>query len=159
MRLDTCPQCGTRRPDELQWCRKCGLDSHKAERGDLPDDMGAAAPTVAPPRTRTAQDWHDGDQPPTHPAAEPSRVRLEVDRRWLARLSGNAMDVGCLASIGAAIGYAAGLALGGIQGSNSRDLFGSLVLMSAVTAAGGWLGARLALWLIDALADRLTCTP
>ena len=145
MRIDTCPRCGTRRPDELQWCRKCGLDFHKAERGDLPGDMRAGAPPVDPPRIKTVQDdWHDNDLPPTPPAPVPATVRVEVGHRWIAGAYGKAMDVGCLAGVGAAVGYAAGLLLAGLLGYASRDL-GLFVVLSAV---GGWVGARTALWLI-----------
>ena len=140
MRIDICPRCGTKRPDDMPWCRRCGLDFREVERGEMsPAD---------PPRIKTMQDyWHDNDLPPTPPAPVPATVRVEVDHRWVAGAYGKAMDVGCLAVVGAAVGYAAGLLLAGLLGYASRDV-GLFVVLSPVAAVGGWLGARMALWLI-----------
>jgi hypothetical protein len=157
MRIDTCPRCGTRRPDELQWCRKCGLDFHKAERGELPSDMRAVAPAVAPPRIKTVQDyWRDNDMPPTPPVSAPARVRVEVDRRWLARLFGNSMDVGCLAwiggTVGSGIGWVLGLAVGRLFWPATPNTWDFLFQPAGATVGGTIglvVGARIALYLIS----------
>ena len=153
MRIDTCPRCGTRRPDELQWCRKCGLDFHKAERGDLPRDMSPSAPTAgrpslpaAPPAQPPAAQWPPSGQP----QSAPLRVDLRPvnDRRNMAQWTRDALDLRCGTTAGGCLGMVAGFIGGAMIGTVVGGPVGGLLFAVVGVPLGMFLGMRLALSLM-----------
>ncbi len=152
MRIDTCPRCGTRRPDELQWCRKCGLDFQKAERGELPSNMSPTAPTAgrpAPPVMAPSQPLAQWQQP-AQPPPTPIRVDLRQvnDRRNMAQWTRDALDLRCGTTAGGCLGMLAGFVAGPMLGSVLGSPVAALLLAVIGVPVGLFAGMRLALSLM-----------
>ncbi len=90
MAAGECPRCGAWRPDDLRWCRKCGLDFEASRGSVIPPSPGLGKE----PEARQA------------PASEPSRidVRPVNDRRNMAQWTLDAFTVRCLATVGGLVG-------------------------------------------------------
>ena len=149
VQIEFCPRCGTKRPDELQWCRKCGLDFHKAERGQFP-------PGVRPP----SGGWATDRVPPPAPARMPPSgwatdrveqgapylgqldVRPVSDRANMARWTRNALDIRCLGAAGGCLGMVVGGFVGLlILGALGWGFYG-LFLLPLFVVAGLFVGMR-----------------
>ncbi len=147
MSIEFCPRCGTKRPDYLKWCRKCGLDFEMAERGKLPANMvdesfqrpsgQQAAEGQALPH---GSGWTQGG----HLQADITPVS---DRRNIARWSRNALDVRCGGTAGGCLGTFVGFLVGGYVGLAIGGL--AVIFTLAVGAfLGMYLGMRIALGLM-----------
>ena len=116
MKIEFCPRCGTKRPDTLKWCRKCGLNFDEAERGKLP-------PGVSSPTIRTVQNYFGEPEPqqPTSQWQQPYVPVVEVrpggDRQSMARWSLHALEVRAGGTAGGCLGMAAGFLLFGYIGA------------------------------------------
>lgn len=110
MKIEFCPRCGTKRPDEFKWCRKCGIDFEQAERGQLP--AGVTSPYARPttPNPEPTSQW----QQPYVPVVE---VRAGGDRQSMARWSLHALEVRCGGTAGGCLGMVAGFVLFGYIGA------------------------------------------
>ena len=152
MRIEVCPRCGTRRPDAFQWCRKCGLDFEKAERGQFPADM-RPTPTAGPPPTsdvqrvpppiQHSQQW----QQPTQPYVPQVDVRPVNDRKNMARWTANALDVRCGGTAGGCLGMLVGFLLFGYFGAVIGGV-APLLLIPLGVVIGLFVGMRVALGLM-----------
>ena len=149
VKIEFCPRCGTKRPDELQWCRKCGLDFHKAERGELP--AGVSAPPRTPPGG-WAVDKFDPPQPGQPQWQQPYVPVVEVrpggDRQSMARWTSNALDVRCGGTVGGCLGMVLGFVLFGYLGAVIGGV-APLLLIPLGVMVGLFAGMRLALSLMS----------
>lgn len=152
MRIDVCPRCGTKRPDAFQWCRKCGLDFAKAERGQLPADM-RLTPTAGPPPPsdvqRVAPPVQQGPQwqQPAQPYIPQLDVRPVNDRKNMARLTANALDVRCGGTAGGCLGMIVGFLVFGYLGAAIGGV-APLLLIPIGVFVGLFVGMRVALGLM-----------
>ena len=147
MQIEFCPRCGTKRPDAFQWCRKCGLDFHRAERGEQPP--GATTP---PPRQVTGWVIDDRTAPPSsqwaRPEAQPVEIRPTTDRKTMAQWSAHAMDVRCGGTAGGCLGMFLGfLAFAYIGAAIGGPAI--LLLLPIGVIVGMFVGARVALGLMS----------
>ncbi|MHB8890755.1 MAG: hypothetical protein ACYC65_01785 [Candidatus Limnocylindrales bacterium] len=148
MKIETCPRCGVKRPDDLRWCRKCGLDLALAERGVFPRDMGTS-PTIR----RPPGGWAVDQVPP--PAESESRqpyipqvdVRPVNDRQSMARWTASALDVRCGAMTGGCLGMFLGFMAAGMVGAAIGGV-APLLLLPFGIFIGLFIGMRLALSLM-----------
>ena len=150
MDFEQCPRCGVRRPDAFQWCRKCGLDFAKAERGQFPRDMsptpgplprsGRQAPPPAEPTY-----WQPA---PPHEQQPAIYTPVPLDRRTMARMSAASLDMSCLGTAGGCLGVAVGAFLGlGLGAALGLGLF-SLIPAMLCAFLGAFAGMRVTLGLM-----------
>jgi hypothetical protein len=148
VKIETCPRCGVKRPDAFQWCRKCGLDFEKAERGQFPPGMPdrPVSPYAPPPG------WTPNAPPVPHePQWQQPAPRVDVrpvnDRQNMARWTANALDVRCGATAGGCLGMILGLIVAGSIGAVIGGV-APLLLAPVGVFVGLFIGMRLALSLM-----------